>query len=270
MSIEEKMVAWNVESEEIKNLLKQGAQTYFKKEFPDLKHAFLEKLECVVCMDEGTAHKDIGGESKLCMAGSGILYPAASEEERIQKVANLFNVLGIRDVTSHGACGAAGLAYKRDFSGVSATAEQIDEYAKSWSKKVNEEINRLGSECEYKNIEAADMERPVEFHTARVVYFDGVGGFNPNKEVGLPMGFVISRHYIPGDYVAEELKIAVSIAFGGHGFGDLFTKEMPFIIIALGRTGENVEELKKEIENILKAESSFKDGRVKVDCLSIE
>jgi len=267
---EEKKIAWEAENEDIKNLLSQGAQIFFRKEFPDLKHAFLDKLECVVCMDEGTAHKDIGGEAKLCMAGSGILYPASSEEERVQKVANLFNVLGIKDVTSHGGCGAAGLAFRRDFPGVTPTPEQVDEYAKSWSEKVDEEINRLGSESEYKHIEAGDMERPAEFHTARVAYYDGIGGFNPNKEIGLPMGFVISRHYVPADYVAEELQIAVGIAFGGHGFGDLFSKDLPFIVIIFGRTTETVESLKKEVENILKDVQEYKDGKVKVDGVLIE
>ena len=82
----EKKIAWEAELESHRQLAKDGAKEFFAKEFPDLKHAFLEHLETVCCMDEGTAHKDLSGEAKFTLAGSGILYPAASEEERLQKV----------------------------------------------------------------------------------------------------------------------------------------------------------------------------------------
>lgn len=272
MSNQEKIVAWEAKNEEIKIFLQQGAENYFKKEFPDLKRAFLSKLNCVVCMDEGTAHKDVGGEAKLCMAGSGMLFPAANEEERIKKVASLFNVLGIKDVTSHGSCGAAGLAYKRDYPKADpkiVTAEVLDNYAKDWSRKVKEEMNRLGSESENRHIAADDMERPADFHTARLVYFDGVGGFNPSIEIGLPMGFVISRHYVPQDYAAEELKVAVAIAFGHHGFENLFSQEWPLVVVVFAGNVDDLQNLKDEVTKILVNLEPYKEGKVKVDGMLI-
>ncbi|MBU1613236.1 hypothetical protein KKC87_02285, partial [Patescibacteria group bacterium] len=83
-------------------------------------------------------------------------------------------------------------------------------------------------------------------------------------------GFVISHHYVPADYVAEELKIAVSIAFGDHGFGELFGKDLPFFIIVFGRTLEMVENIKKEAQNILKDTQEYKDGKIKVDGVLVE
>lgn len=263
---QEKQSAWEAENDEVKTLLNDGADKYFKQEFPDLKHSFLSKLECVVCMDEGTAHKDYGGESKFCMAGSGILFPANSEEERIQKVAKMFIDLGISEVTSHGGCGAAGLAYKRDFPDAkSTTPEQIEEYAKNWARKVAEEMGRLGHEENFGHIATEEMERPAEFHVARVVYYDCIGGFNPNKEIGLPMGFVIERKHEPAEYAQEELKVAADIAFGHHGFGDRFSKDLPFVIIVLAASQDEVQNIKKQIEETLKENKNLKEGKIKID-----
>ncbi|MFA5061554.1 MAG: hypothetical protein WC526_00140 [Patescibacteria group bacterium] len=267
---QEKQSAWEAENDEIKILLNDGAEKYFKTEFPDLKHAFVKDLQCVVCMDEGTAFKDYGGENKFCLAGSGILFPANSEEERIAKTAKMFVDLGITEVTSHEGCGAAGLAYKRDFPGTNPTAEQIENYAKNWSKMVAEEMGRLGHEENYNHIPAEEMERPAEFHVARVVYYDGIGGFNPNREIGLPMGFIIERKHLPADYTLEELKVAINIAFGHHGFGEeRFSKDLPFVIIPMSDSQTGLEDLKKEITAVLGENNFYQEEKVKVDGLIV-
>jgi hypothetical protein len=267
---EKKAVVFEAESPDMKELSELGATEYFKREFPDLKHAFSDKQKCVCCIDEGTTHKDINGEMKFAFAGSGILYPAANEGERLEKVAKIIIERGVTDVTSHGGCGAAGLAYRRDFPNANThenLAQKIEDYAKTWSDKLADKIHELGSPAERTHVLAEDMERPVEFHNARAVYYDGVGGFNPNKEIGLPMGFVIERAYLPTEYTTEELKVAADIAFGHHGFGELFTSEMPFIIIALAKTETEAGSLKNEITAALSENEDFKSGKIKIDGL---
>ncbi|TSC83775.1 MAG: hypothetical protein G01um101413_915 [Parcubacteria group bacterium Gr01-1014_13] len=246
----------------------KGAQTYFLTDFPNLKQTFLTKLEAVVCIDEGCAHKDYKGKAKLALAGAGILFPASSEEERVQLIAKLFTEIGIVEITSHGGCGAVGLAYKRDFSDSQPTAQELEDYGKKWVEKVAAEMIRLGREAAVGHISVEELERPAEFHIAHVVYFDGVGGFNPDKESGLPMGFVISRKFLPSEYAVEELKVAASIAFGHHGFGELFTSETPFVIIPLANSLEELNNLKSEIEQALKDNPNRE--KIKVDGVVIE
>lgn len=269
-----KQEAFESQNADIKELCELGAQKYFRQEFPDLKHSFIDSQKCVCCMDEGTAHKDINGEAKLALAGSGILYPAASEVERLEKVAKIMIERGVTDITSHGGCGAAGLAFKRDFPEADPHdehfAEKIEDYAKAWSDKLADKIRELGAPAERTHVLAEDMERPVEFHNARVVYFDAIGGFNPNKEIGLPMGFVIERKYFPADYTAAELKVAADIAFGHHGLGELFTAENPFVVIAMARTADEADSLKKEMSNTLAENENFKNGKIKIDAMVIE
>lgn len=125
-------------------------------------------------------------------------------------------------------------------------------------------MERQNSEAEYFHIAAEEMERPAAFHIARVVYFDAMGGFNPNKEVGLPTGFVIERKFVPAEYALAELKVAINIAFGDHGFGALFTKENPLVIIILAGTTE-MENIKKEITEAIKDIKHFQEGKIKID-----
>ncbi len=260
---------WNEKNNEINELLVLGAQDYFIKKFSDFKNYFSSRPRAVVCMDEGTAHKFLEGIDKFCLAGSGILYPAISNKERVEKVADLFVKLGIKYVYSHGACGAVELAYKRDFPDSEATGDKVDAYAEKWCEEVVARMNANGIQCEHRNIKAAEMTRPPEYHIARVVYFDAVGGFNPGKHNNLPMGFVIGRKFIPSEYAGEELKTVVNIAFGHHGFGELFSQELPFIVTVLAKHEEELKNLQKEIESILKDEEHFQKGNIKIDGLVV-
>ena len=258
-----KQLAWEIGNECLELLLENGSEKYFKQKFPNLKLAFVKEMTAVVCIDEGCAHKDYNGKGKLTLAGAGILFPAQSEEKRIKIVAGLFSALGIKDVTSHEGCGAVGLAYQRDFPGSKISKEGLEAYGKDWVRKIIEARARAGHEANAEHIVAEDMERPSEFHTARVVYFDAVGGFNPNKEVDLPKGFVISKRHIPGAYPFEELKVAVNIAFGHHAFGKLFTEKMPFVVVPLANDEAELEALKAEIKNKLENNENF--FKIKID-----
>jgi len=267
-----KIIAFKAEEPIMGKLYELGADVFIEREFPDIKRAFTDKQILVVCMDEGTAHKDVNGENKFCLAGSGILFPAGSESERLEKVAGLLIERGVSDISSHGGCGAAGLAYHRDFPDAAKQenlAEKIEGHAKEWSDKLANKIRELSHPAERVHILAEDMERPVEFHNARVVYFDGVGGFNPSKEIGLPMGFVIERAHLPPDYAVEELKVAVSIAFGHHGFGEMFSATEPLVIIVFAKNDEEINNLKNEVASALAGDKNFIAGKVKVDGLVV-
>ena len=264
-----KKAAWEAGKQDMNDLVTQGSEAYFKKEFPDLKHAFSENTTCVCCMDEGVAHKDMEEGDKLALAGSGILYPADTEDERLDAVAKLMIERGVKTITSHGGCGAAGLAMKRDFPGTNPAPQQVNEYARDWAKKLTNRIQLAQHEAEHVHIDESEMERPAEFHNARVVYFDAVGGFNPNKEKGLPMGFVIERKFVPAGYAGAELKVAASIAFGHHGLAERFTKEDPFVIVVIANSADDLDRLKKEADETLKDDENFKAGKIKVDGLII-
>ena len=117
----------------------------------------------------------------------------------------------------------------------------------------------------YCHLPLSEMARPAGLHVARVAYYDGTGNFDPSRlPDALPPGFVISRRYLKPDYARRECEIAVSIALGHHGFGELFTKDTPFILVVVGDPEEKaflLGSLRTEVEEIARAYG----GRVAVD-----
>lgn len=234
----------------------------------------VESHETVCCMDEGTAHI-ADGENKFAMAGSGILYPAASWLERLDRVADLFIMLKVKKVTSHDGCGAAGIAWKRDGGKEGTGCATADEYGKKWVAELQEVINAKlkvsgDGTVEIANVGSKEMVRPPEFHNARVVWVDGVGDFNPHK-LGdkIPRGFLIEYGLIKEnakteeerEYPFAELLVAIDIALGSHGFGNKFTKESPLLIVVLAQNGIQMAVIREKVSLMIEKYG----GRVKLD-----
>ena len=119
-----------------------------------------------------------------------------------------------------------------------------DEIAKEWAQQKAKELG-----IAYKHLE---VDKP--FHYARVCYYDGTGRFNYKGVEGLPSGFVVSRKNMTAQASGAEVKVAVNIIFGDHGFGkDLLNEENPFMLVAIGKDDKETELLKKELLKIAKA-----------------
>jgi hypothetical protein len=211
----------------------------------NLKDAFTLNDKSMRCIDEGTP----GG---LHCAGSGILLSEATAIEEFKKA-------GVDGIYSHEECGAAGLYAKAN----DLDPSKSDEYGIAFAKHIAEKIG-----VPYKgHITIDKMARPSGLHTARVAYYDGTGNFDPSKVKSLPKGFVIDRKNHSKEYALKEIGVSISIALGSHGFGEKFTQQEPFTLIAIGEPMDvnfSVEALKKELEGLPEQNS----GRVKIDGLT--
>jgi hypothetical protein len=72
-------------------------------------------------------------------------------------------------------------------------------------------------------------------------------GFNPYLVPGLPHGFVINGGFEEGDYSAEEVDLALAIAFGEHGFSELFTSDTPCVLALITTIGHVSERLMEKL-----------------------
>jgi len=220
----------------VKKILEGGVEKFVKNksELFDLKERTLK------CIDERTP----GG---VHLAGSGILLG-------VEKAIAFIRTAKIDKVTWHNQCGAVALYLKNQ--GQSPTGEKIDETARKFSETLAERAGAV--------VEEEIMQGETSFHGARAIYFDNTGEFNVAEE--LPAGFVISRAYLEKDYAQEELKIALSIAFGDHGFGELFTRAQPLLIVGISdreTIGEIITELKQAVSGL----PEYKEGKIKIDQL---
>lgn len=222
---------WNAQYKLVKKISNYGGMEKYTKTIP-IEKAFYLNDRTLRCIDERT----FGG---VHSAGSLILL-SKEEIREYQKKANG------SEATSHKLCGAALLAYLKEH-GLPADSiipqEVIDTYADTKAREVAKDLG-----IPYKGqLEVS----PTGHHIAVVVYYTAAD-FDPSNVKELPAGFVINRNYTPKNAALKELDIALSIAFGAHGFGNLFTDKTPFYVIAIGKNGTmSVEDLKAEARDIV-------------------
>ena len=223
---QKKITIFEEQNETLQKIKKEGFVKYTGS-LEKLSDSFVLKDGAIRCIDEGTP----GG---MHSAGSGIL-------RNQSEVVDAFKNAGVTEITSHDGCGAAKLYAKAN----GLDESMADEYGKKWSEEI---ANQLG--VPHQHISASEMKRPSEFHIARTVYYDGTGKFDFGEGKELPPGFIISRKIQTKDDSLKETEVALSIAFGHHGFSDLITDENPFILVAIGETAEDTERLKKELAEV--------------------
>ena len=225
--IQEEKIAIFEEQKKIFQKIKDGGFEKYANSLEKIGDYFILKDIAVRCIDEGTPEG-------LHSAGSGILRDKA-------EVASAFKKAGVTEITSHDGCGAAKLYAKAK----GLDESKADEYGKQWSEEIAKELG-----IPYRHIPAEEMQRPKEFHIARVAYYDGTGTFNFGDGKTFPPGFIISRKIQSEQDSLAEAGVTLDIAFGDHGFGSLITETDPFIFVVIGKDKEDMELIKKELRNL--------------------
>jgi hypothetical protein len=241
---------WAKEEPVMRALYRDGASRYFAA-LPGIAGAFAEDGAAeATCIDEGIGH------GRLRVAGSGVLLLVEEAVECMQRA-------DVSIVTSHAECGAAGIAYRKAKglrADESVRQEDVDAYA---IERVKDIAARAG--IEHRHIPFEQMDRPSGLHIARTVYVDGTGRFQPRGIARLPRGFVVSRRYLGAETTLHDVRLALSIAFGNHGFGSRFTPENPMVLVAIGQSdgGEfSAASLARELESVVREYGE----RVQIDC----
>lgn len=229
--------SWRESQTVFSEIYKSGVKDYLEG-LSILGEAFKLQDRSVRCIDEGTP----GG---IHIAGSGILLSTEDRRNELKNATEELIGAGADGVYSHEGCGAAVLYAET----VMHNPAGVREYAIDWAKKLAAELK-----VPYKG-HISDLARPKEFHNARIAYYDGSGKFDPFRIKEIPDGFIISRYFLDRDYAKEELRIALSIALGHHGFGDKFTADNPFIIAPVEkfvtkRSGISLRELEQEAREV--------------------
>ncbi|MFH1236783.1 MAG: hypothetical protein V1648_00045 [Candidatus Aenigmatarchaeota archaeon] len=225
------------------DLRERGADSFYNSNVPGIYAAFPENNGVVSCIDEGTPHGHIR------FAGSGILN---------ENIFDFMQKLRMDDklacITSHDECGAAGLFAKQH----SLKLSEADAYAKEFSRHLAKQLG-----VSYRHIPMEEMKRPAGLHTARIIYYVGADAFDPLVS-GVPNGFVISRAHMDGKNAQKEAGIAAKIAFGGHGFGELFMKSAPLHVVAIGDPRENALSTGSLLEELKPLAAEYK-SKVRID-----
>ena len=208
-----------------------------------------------LCLDDGNV-RCIDGRTPggIHLAGSGILLGLEGAEEFVRSAQKAMKKsYGVDVITWHPDCGAAAVWSKENGGDVSANAKGFSE----------ELSGRLG-------LRSRRIENQGEdgFHHERAVYYDNTGLFDWSK-ADLPVGFVVSRRYLDFDpaYAMSELGMAIGIALGNHGFGELFDEQRPFLVVSVAFKQDEQKRgalAKRECEKVVASLESKDQNRVKV------
>jgi hypothetical protein len=242
MSEQELMVA---EFEKQADLLKQittneeGLQEFLNGLSPEqveaLTGSHIEKGDsCIGCVDEGLKLRD-DQQQTLRIAGSGILLGQ-------ERATQLWKAASLTTITAHESCGAAALYCQQSNIQTDNPSHYVAEILKGWAIEA-------GLNFEYE----AKLDRP-DFHSARAVIIDLSNSLRPNDVPTMPKSFVVTANGTASEAASDAL-LSAQIAFGEHGFGDLFTPDSPLVIAVVG--ADQVQSLVQPILEQIKADPLY-------------
>ncbi len=172
------------------------------------------------CMDEGVVRMSIGDRQppEIRLAGAGIMLGQLLTVSRDITV-KLIKDHGLALISHHRDCGAG--------AAMASAGENGDAVVKGFATSVATEAGI--------KVVCAPLDRVPHHHKAAAHYYCSVP-FAPTDD--LPAGFVTSRFAVTREYGKRELRLAIDIAFGDHGFGELFTPERPYVIAVVASPGQ--------------------------------
>lgn len=213
-------------------------------------------------------------EGCLGLAGSGILLPRdpstdLPKEEYMEILANMVKEGKLEELTwhkGHGGCGAAGIYLRK--TGVQKPDEElIAKTAKDFAERMGAELKKRTG----KTVKVYEAPAPGG-HGEVGAYVDFTNRLDLRPELDtdneLPNGFMINPR-LTNDfgYTIEEIKVAISIAFGGHGKGpDAFSPENPYFIMLVDYKGNPMplNGFNKKIEAMIASDFPKYKDKIKV------
>lgn len=240
MEKEKVNAAWEATRQQHEQLVSEGAQNFFSA-IPGIEKAFepAPGEVAAMCIDEGCCG------SGVHTAGSGCL-----RKDHGTLIAEL-KAAGVTEFTTHGGCGAWALAHPEI-----ADAIDRDGAVKAWGEEIAKELG-----VPHRFIPSHELDR-AEFHDAVCAIYDGTGSFNRKGAAGLPHAFVASPSKFSS--AKDDTELAARIALGEHGFGERFSAERPFLLIAAvdkSVPGQK-EKLLTDLGEVVR---TLPDGVVKID-----
>ncbi len=236
----------------------------FFDNLPEFKKAFFKEDDgesVLVCIDEGlNVEIPENGRRKIRIAGAGMLM---FEEMNDEQIKNFLDINEIKKIITHKKCGASGK--HRDEHKKIGT-----HHTRCWAEKFKKEHPDCNLEYNHESdhIHIKDMDRPEEFHDARIVYVDMVGGFDPSDIKSIPKGFVFSAKAIMKTssitdklkMILDGTKLSSSIALGDHGFGERFNEE-PFLIAPIISSKKEIIPTENKFKKIIEEDELIR-GKV--------
>jgi len=186
------------------------------------------------CMDEGVVKMSTSDRRPpmIRLAGAGIMLGSSPAISR-NMTAQLVKDRQLTCISYHRDCGAG--------AAVASTGEDGDAIIKKFATSV---AAKAGVEAV-----CAPLNRIPHYHKVVAHYYCGVP-YAPHA-ADLPAGFVTSRFAVTPEYGKHELRLAIEIAFGEHGFGELFTLAEKYVVAVVASSRGERDVYVAEVEEVV-------------------
>lgn len=221
-----------------------GFESYVAAHAAGVCEAFVRLALAIGCMDEGVERTSVE-EDMPPMFKTAI---ALADRGALAAFAKLVGL----DLTWHRHCGAGALLAER----LGQSASRGDEVARQF-------LTEVAKEADVRLLESP-LDRPITHHVAVCTYVTNLGFGPSHAHDVLPRGFVVSD-ILGWDKTVQDVNLSIAIAMGDHGFGDLFTKDCPFTVVAVAGTAEELGKLRADLEPIVEAANAAYPSRVLLD-----
>lgn len=203
-----------------------------------IESAFADPPSVIWCID-GRRQTTLNGQhhTPLGVAAGGLLMNSRQQQIFSQRLRRYEQSYGLKlPIIVHEDCGAGALYCQQHFNEPEIPHEPImacSLYANQLSESLGHRQRPLragfSEHCDIR------MTGRPGFHHERFLIIDGSGRIDP-KKLGAPASFLCSA-YFEGDlaYTKTEVGVAMSIAFGPHGYGlGRFRDDDRLIIVIVG------------------------------------
>lgn len=186
------------------------------------------------CMDEGVVKMSTNDlrPPKIRLAGAGILLGPSVAASR-DKTVELIEDHQLTCVSYHRDCGAG--------AAVASASEDGDTIIKEFANSVATKA-RAEAVC-------APLNRIPHYHKVVAHYYCGMP-FAAHV-VELPAGFVTSRFAVTPEYGKRELRLGIDIAFGEHGFAELFDPAETYKVAVVASSRSERDLYVGEVEEVV-------------------
>ena len=205
------------------------------------QHFIVENEQLTIgCIDERCKHEGHG--LNIGLGGAGILIPKEQFDQYVAFIVHTAINKKVKHIVinAHEGCGAAKLSLGK----ADATNVDVKDHALQFARKLQAAVAQAipGINVVEKLVSSAEMMAPELNHNAVGATVDLTGEFDAarmsdTEANDLPPMFNVNGQF-DFEHAVANVGVALSIAFGGHGFGaERFSADRPFLIVVVLKQG---------------------------------
>lgn len=215
---------WEWDLQNVYHLIERIGYSNYLRLNPSLGRLFeVHERKVVCCVDSRVCVRDYLGGILNAVPAGGALITLEPEEGAV-----FLNRARAKEICSHSGCGAGRALFLKLRKVAPKSPEQLDEFV---IEQTMAYAKLIGAEYAG-HIRLESMRKSALAHPVRSLALIGTEAFAPYDVTGFHTCYRVSARYHNRATALAEVIFCLGIAFSEYGYGDRFTAEHPFYLLA--------------------------------------